>query len=682
MTPAASPRPQPRDAFLAAGVFLAVLVAYFPALRAGLIWNDPDYLTKPALRSLAGLGRIWFQLGATEQYYPVLHSAFWLEHRLWGEAPLGYHLINVLLHATAACLFALVLRRLTGERTWPWLAALLFALHPVGVESVAWISEQKNTLSTVFYLAAALVYGRWAQPGAARSGSIYGIASGLFVLALLSKSVTATLPAALLLALWWRQGRLAWKADVFPLLPWLAAGATMGLFSAWVERTYIGAEGAHFALTLGQRAAVAGHAFWFYVGHLLWPARLIFIYPRWNAAAAGAGSYFYPLAVAAAGAGLAVYSRRNRAPLAAFLFFLGSLFPTLGFFNVYAFVFSYVADHWQYLASLGFFALVAAGWSRLFRGGAVLAVVAVLFVLGLLTWRQCRMYRDVETLYRVTLARNPGSWLAHTNLGSLLQAEGHGAEAVAEFRAALQISPEYPEIHANLADALVAAGRSDEAVKEYEAAIRLSPAYPAAQVNLANTLVRAGRDEAAIPHSRAALQLRPADAALELGLGAALAKVGRAGEAAAHDEAALRLRPNFPEAEYEWGNTLANGGQLEAAMAHYRQALRLRADYPGAQTALGLALATAGRPTDALVELTAVLRRHPDSVEAHAYCGLALARLGRLREAVAEYRAALRLAPGAADVHYQLALVLRNLGEMGEAAAEFEAADRPPARSP
>ena len=154
MTPAASPRPQPRDAFLAAGVFLAVLVAYFPALRAGLIWNDPDYLTKPALRSLAGLGRIWFQLGATEQYYPVLHSAFWLEHRLWGEAPLGYHLINVLLHATAACLFALVLRRLTGERTWPWLAALLFALHPVGVESVAWISEQKNTLSTVFYLAA------------------------------------------------------------------------------------------------------------------------------------------------------------------------------------------------------------------------------------------------------------------------------------------------------------------------------------------------------------------------------------------------------------------------------------------------------------------------------------------------------------------------------------------------
>src|SRR5271157_527348 len=185
------------------------LACYWPALRGELVWDDDAHVTRPEIRSVAGLWQIWSDLHATQQYYPLLHSAFWIEHRLWGDAPLGYHLINVLLHAAAACLLVLILRRLRVAGAW--LAGLLFAVHPVCVESVAWISEQKNTLSLVFYLLAALAYLRFDR---GRRRKWYALALGLFVLALLSKSVTAMLPGALLLVLFWRRGRLSWRRDV------------------------------------------------------------------------------------------------------------------------------------------------------------------------------------------------------------------------------------------------------------------------------------------------------------------------------------------------------------------------------------------------------------------------------------------------------------------------------------
>ena len=660
-----------------AGLLFSTIAAYGPALASGLIWNDRDYITKPALQSLRGLGRIWCELGATEQYYPVLHSAFWLEHRLWGESALGYHLLNVLLHATAAGLFVLVLRRLTSDDRVAWFAGFLFALHPVCVESVAWISEQKNTLSTVFYLLAAYTYLN-RRPGR------YCLATLFFILAILSKSVAATLPAALLVVIGWREGRLSWRRDVRPLLPWFVMGAGMGLFSAWVERIYSGAEGTSFALTFAQRCEVAGRAVWFYLEKCLWPANLTFIYPRWEMQAGDWMAWLYPLGVVMLGVLLWRWSRRSRsdspasrAPLAAFLFFIGSLFPTLGFLNVYAFVFSYVADHWQYLATLGIIALSAGGWSRLSRGRGILAA-AVLSVLGMLTWRQCRMYRDVEGLYRVTLERNPGAWLAHVNLGTILVEGGHPAEAVKQFRMAARIVPHYPEIHCNLADALVQSGRWIDAVGEYEEAIRLNAAYRPAQVNLANTLVRLRRSPEAIAHYQAAIRLEPGHADWELGLGTALAIVGRLHEATVHDAEALRLRPDFPEAEYAEANAWANLGQLDEAMAHYRRAVALRPAYPEAQANLGLALATAGRPGEALAPLDEALRLRPSYAEAHAYRGLALAALGRMEEAVDAYRTALRLKPVGSEVHFHLGMALRALGRTAEAAEEIAAARRPP----
>ena len=370
--PSAAPDPPPLppgptrlpSQFIAVALFGVTLLAYLPAATGGLLWDDAAHLTAPALRTWHGLGQIWFHLGATQQYYPVLHSAFWLEHRLWGDAVLGYHLLNAGLHATAACLFALILARLRPQpegRSWlpgtEWLAAAVFALHPVCVESVAWISEQKNTLSLVFYLLAALAYLRFDRD---RRPGCYALGLGLFGLALLSKSVTATLPAALLLALAWRRGNLAWRRDVGPLLPWLVLGAAAGLFTAWVERNYIGAQGAAYDLTLAERCCLAGTAVWFYLAKLFWPAELSFTYPRWQVSADWGWSLGCLGLVVTLGA-LWPLRKWSRAPLLALLFFTGSLFPALGFFNVYPFVFSYVADHWQYLPCLGIIALATVG---------------------------------------------------------------------------------------------------------------------------------------------------------------------------------------------------------------------------------------------------------------------------------------------------------------------------------
>ncbi len=273
----------------------ATLAAYFPALSGSWLWDDAGHVTAAPLQSWTGLYRIWFEIGATQQYYPLLHSAFWIEHRIWGDTPVGYHLVNVLWHATSACLLVAILRRLAIPGAV--LAALIFALHPVGVESVAWIAEQKNTLSTVFYLAAALAWLRFEDE---RRPGRYAAALLWFGAALLTKSVTATLPAALLVIAWWRRGRLSWRGEVLPLLPWLVLGAGAGIGTSWLETHQIGASGSDFALGTAGRCLLAGRVAWFYLGKLVWPAGLTFFYPRWSVDPGVAWQWLFPAATVAA----------------------------------------------------------------------------------------------------------------------------------------------------------------------------------------------------------------------------------------------------------------------------------------------------------------------------------------------------------------------------------------------
>jgi Flp pilus assembly protein TadD len=546
-------------------LIVVVLAAYSPAIGGGLVWDDDAHITTAALQGWDGLRRIWFSLGATQQYYPVLHSAFWLEHRLWGEAEAGYHLANMSMHALGACLVVLVGQRLAIRGAW--IAAFVFALHPVNVESVAWISEQKNTLSLVFYLAAALAWLRFDETRAARH---WMLAFALFALALGTKTVTATLPCVLLVVVWWQRGRISWRRDVAPLLPWLALGIAAGLATAWVERHVIGAVGAEFVLTPVQRVLVAGRAVWHYLATFLWPTQLIFTYPRWSVDAHSLLSWTYPVAMLALTAVLWRLRHRVRAPLAAWLAFTGTLFPVMGFLNVYPFRYAFVADHFQYHASIPLAMLVGAGVAWLHERATSLggrssvsrvaprivqfAAGVMLLTLGALTYRQAGTYRDAETLYRATLAANPDSWMAHHNLGRLVSRKPGGLdEAIAHFEAAIRLKPDHARAQYSLGVALQRVGRATDAVPHFEAAIRLEPDNPLLVANshyiLGDILRRdPARTDDAIAHLREAIRRKPTVAEAYNTIGETLLSAGRPDEARREFEEALRLQPNYDAA--------------------------------------------------------------------------------------------------------------------------------------
>jgi tetratricopeptide (TPR) repeat protein len=587
----------------------AALAAYWPALQGGVLWDDSGHVTHPELQSLDGLFRIWFEIGATQQYYPLLHSAFWLEHRLWGDAVLGYHLVNLLQHAVAATLFGLVLRRLAVPGAW--LAAGLFLLHPVCVESVAWISEQKNTLSLVLYLSAALTYLRLDRDRAPRH---YALSLLLFVGALLTKTVTASLPAALLVVFWWQRGRLDWRRDVVPLLPWFALGAGSGLFTAHFERVLIGAQGADFNLSALDRLVLAGRVFWFYVGKLAWPADLMFVYPRWSIDASVWWHWLFPAAGLGLLAGLAWWSRRARGPLAAALLFGGSLFPVLGFVNVYPFVFSYVADHFQYLASLAVFAATGAGLSRLPRPAGRIVAVLLIGAGGVLTWNLTPEYRDNVTLYEATLRKNPDAWLAHHNLAIILVDGGRPDEALSHIERTLALRPDYAEGLNNLGNCLRQLGRPGEALAPLERAIQLQPKYAAAHNNL----------------------------------GTALMALGRAEEGRTRFETAVRLQPDYAIAQRNLGQALASTGRMAEATPHLARAVQLNPDDATAQLQLGTALAMQGRYAESLPCFEAMLNLDPESADGHLRLAMTLRALGRTAEATEHYKEAIRLNPSLA----------------------------------
>jgi len=659
-------------AFLA--LLSALLAAYGPALTGGMLWDDDVHVTPPELRSADGLRRILLEPGATQQYYPLLYGAFWLEHRLWGDATLGYHLLNVLLHALSAFLLGLLLDRLKVPGAW--LAAGLFALHPVAVESVAWISEQKNTQSTAFLLAAALAYVAFDE---SRSRRQWLLATLLFAGALGSKSATVTLPAALLVVLWWRRGRLEPKRDVVPLRPWFALSGLMAATTVLVERRLISAVHEDWSLGAAERLLLAGRAVLFYLGKLVWPADLAFVYPRWRIDTGDASAWLWPVAAAALTVALWALRARTRAPLAAWLLYAGTLAPVLGFFDVYVFRYSYVADHFQYVPMTAMCALAAAGLARagarLPRGAALAGAAALLAVLGARSREEAAEYRGAEVHYRAILADNPDAFLARNNLGVLLLDTGREEEAVGMFEAGLATRPDSSELHHNLANALSASGRVAEAVPHLEEALRLQPTLAEAANNLCNALRRLGRAAEAIPRCERALALRPGFAEAENNLGAALVAAGRAEEALPHFERALALDPALVEARKNAGLALARLGRLPEAIALHEAAI---AGERGAVAAtdLGNLLLAAGRPEDAIPRFRTALSRAGGDADALNGLGAALASLGRLEEARASLEAAVAARPLSASAQRNLGNVLLELGRAEEAIPHLEEAAR------
>ncbi len=638
-------------------IVLLTLLAYIPAMRGGYIWDDNAHITdNAALRSSDGLASIWFNPKVLPQYYPLVHTTFWVEYRLWQLHPFGYHLVNVLLHAINAILLLLVLRYLRVPGAW--LAAAFFALHPVHVESVAWITERKNVLSGFFYLSSALAYLRFANvtgdPAntslssdihpltsgkSSRSWGFYAFSLFLFLCALLSKTVTCSLPAAILLVLWWKRGRIC-RRDILTLIPYFVVGALFGLTTVWLEKYQVGAYGGEWALSFLDRCLVAGRALWFYAGKLLWPHSLTFIYPRWHIEAGVWWQYLFPATALAVISILWVMRRRiGKGPFVAVAFFAGTLVPALGFFDVYPMRFSFVADHFQYLASIGLIALAAASMTAFLgrlgpRQSTIGFVVcmAVLFVFGVLVWKQSTIYGDAETLYRDTISKNPHAWMAHYNLGVLLVNSGRSDEVMAHFSEALRLQPDDADAHYNLGVALEKQGRLKEAMAHFSEAVRLRPDYADTHYSMAVILARQNKFKEAISHYSNALRVNPTYAEAHNNLGVALFSLGELNKAIEHYRTALKLDPNFGKAHNNLGNALIQKGKLDEAIAHYSRALEIRAHYPEAHNNLGVALARQGKIDAAIVQFEKALQLKPDYAQARANLVLALETASKIRE--------------------------------------------------
>jgi tetratricopeptide (TPR) repeat protein len=511
-----------RAVALALLLVVATLLAYLPALNAGFVWDDDANISRNLpLRTLQGLWALWFEPGATTQYYPMVYTTFWIEYAIWQLDPMGYHVVNVLLHGASA----VVLWRLLAFLGLPaaWFAAAVFALHPVHVESVAWITERKNLLSGLFYLSAAHAYlvfalgpgdpsGRAVRTDGARAHWLaYALALLLFVCALLSKVVTATLPAVLLLLVWWKRARLGAR-DLLYAIPLFALTLPIGLLTLSMEK-YVGVHlGWEWTPSIVDRGLIAGRALWFYASKLAWPRDLTFVYPRWEIDASVAWQYLFPLAAAAVIIALFLARRRiGRGPVVGVLCFAGTLAPTLGVLEVYFFRFSYVADHWQYLASIGLIAVCVGASGRALallpapaaRAGVV-AGVLVLLVLGVATWRQSRVYYDAETLWRDSLAKNPDCAMAEYNLGHYLSAAGRIDEAVPHCERSIQLDPRYAEAHNNLGFALYLLGRSGEAITHYRSSLAIDASSTTAHWNLADALAEQGRIDEALEEATCA----------------------------------------------------------------------------------------------------------------------------------------------------------------------------------
>jgi protein O-mannosyl-transferase len=643
-------------------LLLAVLLAYLPVGWAGYIWDDDSMVTaNPAMIGLSGLKAIWTTSAA--DICPLTLTTFWVEHALWGWAPLPYHLVNVLLHGACAIILWQVLRSLRVRGAW--LGAALWALHPVQVESVAWIAELKNTQSGLFFLLSILFFVRSLKARSLedqpRDGWNYALTLLFAALAMASKSSTVILPVVLCLCAWWIEGRWQWRNLIIIAPTFVMAIATTALSVATQSLRLVTFTDPQFVRTWPQRLAAAGDAVWFYLGKLLWPHPLVTIYPRWQIDA-GQWTSYLPLTAVLVVLVILWLKRHawSRPWFFVYAYFLIALLPGLGFFDNAIFRYSLVFDHFQYLAAMGPLALIGVGLARLpdltiptwlqttFCAG-------LLFALGLLSWQRAWAYQNQETLWTDTLAKNPNCWLGYNDLGVALLQKGQLDEAANQYRKALQLKPNYDLAHTNLGNVLLQKGQLDDAVAEFQTALKLNGSYEMAYYNLGLALFQKGQIDAAISQYRKALEINPDFAEACNSLGLALSNNGKGDDAMTQYQKALAINPSFVDARNNLGTALAQRGQLDEAIVQFQKAMAIDPHLPGIHFNLGNALSKKGRLPEAAGEYEKALEIDPGYVEAHNSLGIAFAKMGRLNEAIAEFQQAFRLKPGYPDAQKNLA---------------------------
>ncbi len=613
-------------------VCLAVLVAavYWPVGHAGFLnYDDNEYVTANphVLRGLTVSGVVW---AFTTYHAANWHPLTWLSHALdceWFGMNAGrHHAVNVLLHVANMVLLFLVLRQMTGA-TWRSAGvAALFGVHPLHVESVAWVAERKDVLSGLFWMLAMLAYARYVErPTWGR----YGVVVAAFAMGLMAKPMVVTLPFALLLLDYWPLGRTQWSPPVVgnnaprsfgalvgEKIPLLALSAVSCGLTIWAQHGG-GAINSLGRLTLGLRMANAAVSYVRYVENAVWPTNLAVFYPY---PLLPPGTVFMAVAILVAVSSVVIWRVRRKPYLAVgWFWFLGMLVPAIGLVQV---GFQSMADRYMYLPSIGLFIMLC--WSvpscamerRNMKVIGCIGAAAVLAVCAVLSRVQAGYWKDSETLFRRALDVTRNNWLAHNNLGVALTQAGKIEEAIAHYQQALRLKPDYAEAHNNLGDISFMEGRVSDAIGHYEQALRIKPDYAESHCNLGLALTQAGKIEEAIAHCQQALRLKLDYAEAHNNLGVALTQAGKIEEAITHYQQALRLKPDYAEVHLNLGLALVRLDRMQEAVGHWEQALRLKPDYAEAHYNLGVAFEQAGRVRESIGHYEQALRIKPDFLQA------------------------------------------------------------------
>jgi Tfp pilus assembly protein PilF len=569
-------------------LFAAVVLAYQPAWSAGFVWDDDSLLrSNPCIIGPLGLKQIWTTPAA--DICPLTLTTLWGEHALWGLRPLPYHLVNIFLHGGCAVALWRVLRGLRVPGAW--LGAALWALHPVQVETVAWVSEMKNTESGLFFLLSILWFVRGLRAGGGRD---YALSLIFAALAMAAKSSTVVLPVVLALCAWWVEGRWQWR-NLGRIAPFVFMSVAAAALSMWTQTLQQAASPDPQAPPSGpERLVTAGHAVWFYLGKLLWPHPLMTVYPRWESGAGPWSAYLPLLGMLAMLFVLWLYRASWARPwFFSFAYFLAALLPVLGLVDNYIFRFAPVFDHLQYLASMGPLALAGAGmirWAgRMVPGRQLLIPIlgaAVLMIFGLVSWQRAWVFQSEETLWTDARAKNPASWLANNNLGHVWLRHGRLDEAMGLFERALEINPAYGEAHNNVGIALSQKGELDAAIVQYRKALEIDPDFARARNNLGWALLQKGQVNDAVDQLQRALEINPYYAEAHNNLGSALLQQGQVDPAIAEFYTALGLNSNSAEAHNNLGVALFQKEEADAAIAQFEEALRLNPNFGNAKANL------------------------------------------------------------------------------------------------
>ena len=672
-----------REWLLGTVLFLLTCVVYLPVLHGVFVWDDSYMITdNQSLRGLNGLHTLWFTNKFADPYR-ITMTSFWLEWQLWELKPMGYHIVNVITHALGVILLWRVLKKLALPGAW--LAAAIFAVHPVGAASVAWISEQKNTWSIIFYLLTILWYLRFEISGQKIS---YAFALFLYVCALMSKGSVVMLPVVLFLIHWWQNSNTRSRPSTLGfrhlllLAPFFALSAAAAYMTIWFQNhKAIGGESVQ-DLSLIGRIATSAWAVWFYLWKGLVPVNICTIYPRWSPDPASA-IVWLPMVALLAALYVCWHFRKSwgRHAFFALAYVVASIFPVMGFFNMYFLIFSRVADHWQYLALIGTVAGVVCGCVYGFQklveknkvpqqAGPVLAVLLIGF-LAWSTWLRAEVYANELNLWSDTVKKNPEAWMAYNNLGNALGNAHRPEEAIAAYEAAIKINPGFPDAHSNLGNSLVGKKQLDKAIEHFKIAVAGQPKMASFHFNYGIALFDQGKYQDAVNEYNIALSLNPGYADVRNNLANVYLKQDKYKEALEQALIASQIKPTAPEPHMNAAMALSSLGRTAEAAQQFDEAIRLNPDAYSVHHEYGLMLAMQGKLAEALPHFQQLIRLHPEDAAAHSNLGNAFAGLKRLDEAIAAYQAALRLQPDDAQTHNNLANVLMEQGKTDEAVQHY-----------